>query len=380
MIAKNRDGSDCVKVVDFGIAKAAGAENQKVTKTGLVVGTPEYMSPEQLAGDKLDGRSDVYSLALVAFNMLTGKLPFEGETAQESMIMRLTDEPRSLQAVKPDTNWTADVQAVMHKALQRKAADRYQKASEFGVALWQAVERMPAARRGSATQMIGAMDGATALVVAPPKTRVDPGAAAVPPAVVAPVQPVAVPVPRSKMPVYAGSGAVAIALAALAFVYFPKAADKTGGTLPAPTNSNVPAATTVTAPQTTPQQTAAAPGTPAQNDVAKNGGKLSTPPVEKGTAAPPTTPTPSISDRLPALLEESDDPDKAAAALRDATALQAKAVSRNDVIGLSLVRAKAVGMLGKDTESCNILHTIKDRSAETPYGEKVTQLLKLSCP
>ena len=72
MIAKNRDGSDCVKVVDFGIAKAAGAENQKVTKTGLVVGTPEYMSPEQLAGDKLDGKSDIYSLALVAYNMLTG--------------------------------------------------------------------------------------------------------------------------------------------------------------------------------------------------------------------------------------------------------------------------------------------------------------------
>ena len=76
MIAKTRDGDDLVKVVDFGIAKAAGNEAQKVTKTGLVVGTPEYMSPEQLAGDTLDGRSDIYSLGLVAFNMLTGTLPF----------------------------------------------------------------------------------------------------------------------------------------------------------------------------------------------------------------------------------------------------------------------------------------------------------------
>ena len=76
MIAKGRDGSDLVKVVDFGIAKASSSDAQKVTKTGLVVGTPEYMSPEQLAGDKLDGRSDIYSLGLVAFNCLTGVLPF----------------------------------------------------------------------------------------------------------------------------------------------------------------------------------------------------------------------------------------------------------------------------------------------------------------
>ncbi len=76
MIAKDRDGADVVKVVDFGIAKASSSDAQKVTKTGLVVGTPEYMSPEQLAGDKLDGRSDIYSLGLVAFNCLTGLLPF----------------------------------------------------------------------------------------------------------------------------------------------------------------------------------------------------------------------------------------------------------------------------------------------------------------
>src|SRR5204863_13642 len=78
MIAKARDGGDLVKVVDFGIAKAHGNEAQKVTKTGMVVGTPEYMSPEQLSGDKLDGRSDIYSMGLVAFNMLTGLLPFPG--------------------------------------------------------------------------------------------------------------------------------------------------------------------------------------------------------------------------------------------------------------------------------------------------------------
>jgi len=80
MLAKFRDGSDCVKVVDFGIAKAAGVEAQKVTRTGLVIGTPEYMSPEQIAGDPLDGRSDIYSLGVVLFLLITGELPFRGAT------------------------------------------------------------------------------------------------------------------------------------------------------------------------------------------------------------------------------------------------------------------------------------------------------------
>src|SRR2546427_360302 len=92
MLTRGRQGSDVVKVVDFGIAKAVGGDGgQKVTKTGLVVGTPEFMSPEQLSGDKLDGRSDLYSLALVLYKMLTGKLPFEATTVQDAMIKRLTD-------------------------------------------------------------------------------------------------------------------------------------------------------------------------------------------------------------------------------------------------------------------------------------------------
>src|SRR5256885_648105 len=97
MITKGRHGAEVVKVVDFGIAKAtSGEEGQKVTKTGLVVGTPAYMSPEQLSGDKLDGRSDLYSLGLVYYRMLTGTLPFHAESAQETMIKRLTDDPIQL--------------------------------------------------------------------------------------------------------------------------------------------------------------------------------------------------------------------------------------------------------------------------------------------
>jgi eukaryotic-like serine/threonine-protein kinase len=145
MLTKNRDGSDCVKVVDFGIAKAANNEAQKVTKTGLVVGTPEYMSPEQLAGDVLDGRSDTYSLALVAFNMFTGKLPFPGASQQESMIMRLTTSPKLLSEMKPDVAWSPQVQAVMDRALDRDSAARYPTASDFARELVSAVQAMPVA-------------------------------------------------------------------------------------------------------------------------------------------------------------------------------------------------------------------------------------------
>jgi len=158
MIARSRDGADVVKVVDFGIAKAQGGEGQKVTKTGLVVGTPEYMSPEQLAGDQVDGRSDIYTLGLVTFHMLTGTLPFPSSTLQESMIMRLTDRPRTLAEMKPDSSWPAPLQTVLDRALQRKAEDRYQRATDFASDLVRAVKGMPPS--------VGAPVGATAAGVA----------------------------------------------------------------------------------------------------------------------------------------------------------------------------------------------------------------------
>jgi eukaryotic-like serine/threonine-protein kinase len=231
MIAKNRDGSDCVKVVDFGIAKAAADDKQKVTKTGLVVGTPEYMSPEQLAGDKLDGRSDTYSLALVAFAMFTGKLPFPAETVQESMILRLTDQPKRLHEMKGDIQWPPAVQQVMDKALERDAAARYQSAAEFGRSLHKAVMSMPeAALTNAFTSVMGRMSTpkAPAPVVpgrqsagatkAMPQTRVNPatpvGSPAIEPPRVAQSE-------KSKTGLYAGIGVGVLALVATA-VLVPK--------------------------------------------------------------------------------------------------------------------------------------------------------------
>lgn len=218
MVTKNRDNTDLVKVVDFGIAKASSSDAQKVTKTGLVVGTPEYMSPEQLVGDKLDGRSDIYSLGLVAFNCLTGKLPFPSETAQEAMIMRLTDRPRTLAEIRPDIEWPEALQDVMDKALARDASERYQSAAQFGRDFATVVADMPATQASEdATLVMGAMGAVsssaqTAPAAAPmPKTRISGRDYAKPPTKAAASVPAAPEKRSAMMPMLAGVAVVAVA-------------------------------------------------------------------------------------------------------------------------------------------------------------------------
>jgi serine/threonine-protein kinase len=135
MIGRSRDGGDLVKVVDFGIAKAVTGDRQQVTKTGFVLGTPDYMSPEQLAGEPLGGQSDQYALALVAFQMLTGKLPFAGKTEHEVLVKRLTAEPLKLVEARPDLTWPAGLQAVFDRALARRPEDRFPSVTDFAEAL-----------------------------------------------------------------------------------------------------------------------------------------------------------------------------------------------------------------------------------------------------
>ena len=120
-------------VMDFGLAKerAAGVELQKLTATGIILGTPEFMSPEQLRGKTLDARSDIYALALVTYEMLTGALPFEGRTQQEMMIARLRDEPIPLRKIRPELTLPEAVERVLQRALQRNPDDRFASAVEF---------------------------------------------------------------------------------------------------------------------------------------------------------------------------------------------------------------------------------------------------------
>ncbi len=168
MLSRGRGGADVVKVVDFGIAKAmSGEEGQQVTKTGLVVGTPEYMSPEQLSGDKLDGRSDLYSLALVFYRCLTGTFAFQADSTQEMMIKRLTDNPLPLNVAQPGASYPDALQRVLDQALARMPADRYASAVQFATEAAAAVRGMPAQPAAgdgeAATQLLSATDEATRL-------------------------------------------------------------------------------------------------------------------------------------------------------------------------------------------------------------------------
>lgn len=121
-------------VMDFGLAKErrAGPEVAKLTATGIVLGTPEFMSPEQIRGKPLDGRSDVYALGILAFEMFTGQLPFPGKSAQETMIARLRGSPAKLRDLRPEL--PAKLEAIILRCLTIDPAERPQNMEELGYA------------------------------------------------------------------------------------------------------------------------------------------------------------------------------------------------------------------------------------------------------
>jgi tetratricopeptide (TPR) repeat protein/tRNA A-37 threonylcarbamoyl transferase component Bud32 len=134
MLITGEDGEGVVKIVDFGIAKLLspdGQSMQRLTQTGEVVGSPLYMSPEQLMGHKLDARSDIYSMGCVIYESLTGKPPFLGDNVIDTMRKHLDEAPTPLKTARADLAIPEHLEHVVLKALAKEPIDRYQTMREL---------------------------------------------------------------------------------------------------------------------------------------------------------------------------------------------------------------------------------------------------------
>ncbi len=131
MIVSDGDGGEKAMVMDFGLAKETRATGAaKLTATGIILGTPEFMSPEQIRGKTLDARSDIYGLGILAFEMFTGKLPFGGNTAQELMIARLRGKPIPLREYRREL--PQSLERVLAKTMETDRENRYSSMLELG--------------------------------------------------------------------------------------------------------------------------------------------------------------------------------------------------------------------------------------------------------
>ena len=142
ILQPQRRGGDLVKVLDFGLAKLnqQNIPGPSVTSPGIVCGTPDYMAPEQGRGDNIDGRSDLYAVGVILFQLLTGRLPFEGESPTQVVMMHLSVPAPDPRQIAPRRNIPKSIADVVKKALAKRPGDRYADAHEFSDALEGALE------------------------------------------------------------------------------------------------------------------------------------------------------------------------------------------------------------------------------------------------
>ncbi len=130
---------DYPKVLDFGLAKVTRQQmspgSVALTQQGMVFGTPEFMSPEQARGETLDARSDIYSLAIVLYELITGKLPFEGKQPVDFIRGHLEKAPIPVRERRPEADCPPKLDAIILRGLAKKADERYASAERFAEAL-----------------------------------------------------------------------------------------------------------------------------------------------------------------------------------------------------------------------------------------------------
>jgi serine/threonine-protein kinase len=129
------DARNQIKIIDFGLAHSAHLKG--MTATGLIMGTPEYMSPEQVAGSKVDERTDIYSLGVILYELFTGCVPFTGDSAIAVGFMQMKDPPPSPRSINPHIS--PQIEAVILRALAKEPMQRYPTVAALRSALEKAV-------------------------------------------------------------------------------------------------------------------------------------------------------------------------------------------------------------------------------------------------
>jgi len=137
-VVKRDDGADFVKVLDFGISKSAlHSEGKRLTRAGSIIGTPEYMSPEQAAATSVDHRSDIYAFGVVAYEVVTGRLPFQGETPLATLLKHQSEAPLSPRRLRAEL--PVEVETLIMRALVKKPEGRQQSMAEVAADLTRAM-------------------------------------------------------------------------------------------------------------------------------------------------------------------------------------------------------------------------------------------------
>jgi tetratricopeptide (TPR) repeat protein/predicted Ser/Thr protein kinase len=148
------DAAGTAFITDFGVARSL--EKSGITRAGAIVGTPDYLSPEQVSGDPVDGRTDLYALGIVFYEMLSGKLPFSGESQAEMLAQRIAGRPRDLR--EAGVSAPAWVRHVLRRCLERSPARRYKSAREL-------IEELDRAARPRGTRWKATVIAAAVLLV-----------------------------------------------------------------------------------------------------------------------------------------------------------------------------------------------------------------------
>ena len=137
LLTEFRGEPNFVKVLDFGIAKITNneANEKQLTQAGIVYGTPEYLSPEQAQAKELDNRTDIYSLGVMLYEMVTGKVPFESTSAVQVLTMHVFNEPTPPSQFAPNRNIAPTMERIIMRAMAKDPKDRFQNAMEMFQAL-----------------------------------------------------------------------------------------------------------------------------------------------------------------------------------------------------------------------------------------------------